>query len=195
MPYVALQEAHTMLFLLTSHALVLCAALVSAYLGSKPTDQRLGIELLPTRAHSPAAWRKCRQLVNTTVPPFTLFLQNGKIFCIHRWHIAPWRLMNLCATWIVLAKLLTLPTTRNIKAATTLRRDENQKQDFAKPFAARVSRVFGPVSRFLTAQILLHMCHVSRASRPWLAVGILRVLCNGMCTAQRFHIEEEEQRC
>ena len=27
------------------------------------------------------------------------------------------------------------------------------------------------------------------------AVGILRVLCNGMCTAQRFHVDDEEQKC
>ena len=28
---------------------------------------------------------------------------------------------------------------------------------------------------------------VSRASRPGLLVGFLRILCNGLCTAQRFH--------
>ena len=44
-------------------------------------------------------------------------------------------------------------------------------------------------------QILPQMCISSRASRPGLAVGILQVLCNGMCTAQRFHMEGEEQRC
>ena len=32
--------------------------------------------------------------------------------------------------------------------------------------AARVSKALGPVSRFLTAQILPQMCHASRASRP-----------------------------
>ena len=46
-----------------------------------------------------------------------------------------------------------------------------------------------------TAQILPQMCQASRASRSGRAVGILRVLCNGMCTAQRFHMEGEEQRC
>ena len=36
---------------------------------------------------------------------------------------------------------------------------------------------------------------VSRASRPGLTVGILRTLCNGLCTAQRFHTEEHDHTC
>ena len=39
------------------------------------------------------------------------------------------------------------------------------------------------------------ICNAARASRPGLAVGILRVLCNGMCTAKRFHTNDEEQKC
>ena len=35
----------------------------------------------------------------------------------------------------------------------------------------------------------------SRASRPGLTVGFLRILCNGLCTAQRFHVEGEAQMC
>ena len=35
----------------------------------------------------------------------------------------------------------------------------------------------------------------SRASRPGPTVGFLRILCNGLCTAQRFHIEGDEQTC
>ena len=31
---------------------------------------------------------------------------------------------------------------------------------------------------------------VSRAARPELTVGFLRILCNGLCTAQRFHNEQ-----
>ena len=77
----------------------------------------------------------------------------------------------------------------------TLLRDGIQKRDFAKPIAARVSKTFGPVSRHLTAKILPQMCHASRASHPGLAVGFVRVLCNGMCTAQRFHMQGEERRC
>ena len=36
---------------------------------------------------------------------------------------------------------------------------------------------------------------VSLASRPGLTVGFLRILCNGLCTARRFHTEGEEQTC
>ena len=47
----------------------------------------------------------------------------------------------------------------------------------------RASKTLGPISRFRVADILPHMELVSNASRPGLAVGILRVLCNGMCSA------------
>ena len=36
---------------------------------------------------------------------------------------------------------------------------------------------------------------VSRASRPGIIVGVLRILCNGPCTAQRFHTEDYEHTC
>ena len=80
-------------------------------------------------------------------------------------------------------------------AATALLRDTVQKRSFATQIAARATKAIGPIGRHLTAQILLWMSDVSRASRPGLAVGILRVLCNGMCSAQRFHMDGEEQRC
>ena len=131
------------------------------------------------------------QLINTTVPTFTLFLRNGKRhYCKYRWQIAPWRPMILCVAWIMLANLL-LPTTRNKKQP----RDEIPKLDFAKHVATRVSKTFGQVSTFSTAQIPPQMCHASRASRPQLTGGIPRVLCHGMWTAQRFHIDGEGQRC
>ena len=37
-------------------------------------------------------------------------------------------------------------------------------------------------------------CSAGRASIPGVAFGILRVLCNGICTAQRFHMDGEERR-
>ena len=36
---------------------------------------------------------------------------------------------------------------------------------------------------------------VSRACRPGLTVGLLRILCNGPCTAQLFHTEDHENTC
>ena len=37
--------------------------------------------------------------------------------------------------------------------------------------------------------------NAARASRRGLAVGILRVLCNGMCATRRLHVENEEHSC
>ena len=80
-------------------------------------------------------------------------------------------------------KIADSPNDKKQKAATTLLCDEIQKQDFAKPAAARVSRILGPVSRIRIAQILPRMKLVSRASRPGLTAGFLRILCNRLCTA------------
>ena len=65
----------------------------------------------------------------------------------------------------------------------------------AKQVSVRVSRILGPVSRFRITQILPQMNLASRASRPGLTDGFLRILCNGLCTAQRFHVEGEAQMC
>ena len=51
------------------------------------------------------------------------------------------------------------------------------------------------ISRYRVADILLHMKLVSRASRPGLTVGILRILCNGLFTAQKIHTEEFDHMC
>ena len=56
-------------------------------------------------------------------------------------------------------------------------------------------KVLGPINRHRVADILLHMKIVSRASRPGLLVGFLRILCNGLCTAKRFHTEEHDHTC
>ena len=64
-----------------------------------------------------------------------------------------------------------------------------------KKASSRASRVLGPISRHRVADILHHMKIVSRASRPGLIVGFFRILCNGLCTAQRFHTEEHDHTC
>ena len=82
-----------------------------------------------------------------------------------------------------------VPQYKKQKVATGLLLD---KQDFAGPLSSRVLRVLGPITRHRVADILLHMKLVSRASRPGLIVGFFRILCNGLCTAQRFHTEEHD---
>ena len=57
------------------------------------------------------------------------------------------------------------------------------------------TRVSGPISRHRVADNLPHMKSVSRASRPGLLVGFLHILCNGLCTAERFHTEEHHHTC
>ena len=103
-------------------------------------------------------------------------------------------LMNLCVAWIMLAKLLILPTTRNKKPPRLC--SATKSQNGTLPNQLLSLRL---VSRFLTADSASDVSCVTGfspwASRCGLAVGILRVHCNGMCTAQRFHIEGEEQRC
>ena len=78
----------------------------------------------------------------------------------------------------------------HLTVATGLLLDKLRKQDFAGPLSSRASRVLGPISRHRAADILPRMNSVSRASRRRLLVGFLRILCNGLCTAQRFHTEE-----
>ena len=92
-------------------------------------------------------------------------------------------------------KLDNAPNDKKQKIATGLLSDSLYSQDFAGPISVRVTKIFGPISRFRVADILPHMKLASNASRPGLVAGILRVLCNGMCTAQRFHNDEQEHTC
>ena len=84
------------------------------------------------------------------------------------------------------------PKNKKQKIATGRLRDESYEQDIAGPIAARASKSPARSSRCRVADILPHMKLTSNASRPELAVGIHRVLCNGLCTAQRFHNDEQE---
>ena len=81
------------------------------------------------------------------------------------------------------------PSNKKQKVATTVLRDAIQKRDFSVPIAARATKILGRISRHLMAQMLPMLCDAARASRPGLAVGILRLLCSGVCTARRglFH--------
>ena len=88
-----------------------------------------------------------------------------------------------------------VPQNKKQKVATGLLLDKLYKQDFAGPLACCALKVLGPISRHRVAHILPHMKIVSRASRPGLLVGFLRILCNGLCTARRFHAAETDHTC
>ena len=86
-----------------------------------------------------------------------------------------------------------VPQNNKQKVATGLLLDKLHKQDFGGPLACRASKALGPISRYRVAGILPHMKSVSRASRPGSLVGFLRILCNGLCTAQRS--DEHDHTC
>ena len=127
MPYNALRRAHTMVFLLTS----------TRWCYVRPWARRTW-DPYP-ESSSPVQnccqlGRKFKQLVNTTVLPFTLFLRNGKRnFCIPRWQKVPWRLMNLCVAWTMLVKLMTHPTTRNKRLPRFCSATKSQNGTLANP--------------------------------------------------------------
>ena len=76
-----------------------------------------------------------------------------------------------------------VPQNKKQKVATGLLLEKLHKKEFAGPLSSRASRVLGPISRYRVADILPHMKLVSRASRPGLIVGFLRILFSGLCTA------------
>ena len=104
-------------------------------------------------------------------------------------------LLILFVAWTVTTFLTKSPQNKKQKVATGLLLDKLRAQDFAGSLSGRTTRVLGPISRHRIADILPHMKRVSRASRPGLLVGFLRILCNGLCTAQRFHTAENDHTC
>ena len=80
-----------------------------------------------------------------------------------------------------------VPQNKKQKAATGLLLEKLHKQDFARLLACLASKVLGPISRHRVADILPHMKIVSRAPRPGILVGFLRIPCNGLCTAEHDH--------
>ena len=72
--------------------------------------------------------------------------------------------------------LMKCPQNKKQKIATALFLNKLHKQDFAGPLSSRVSGALGPIGRHRVADILHRRKIVSRASRPWLLVGFLRIL-------------------
>ena len=44
-------------------------------------------------------------------------------------------------------------------------------------------------------QVLPAIRCASRVTRPGMAVGFVCVVCNGLCTSKRFHVDVGDQRC
>ena len=88
-----------------------------------------------------------------------------------------------------------VPQNKKQNVATGLFLEKLRAQDFAGALSSRTTRVPGPISRHRVADILRHMKLVSRASRPGLLVGFFRIICNGLCTARKFHTAENDHTC
>ena len=101
----------------------------------------------------------------------------------------------MCARWIAHARLLTHPEIGYRRPSRPCSATRFKNVIFALPIAKRASKVLGPISGHHVAQMLPLIRSAARASRPRLAVGILRVLRIGMCTAKRFHVDNEVETC
>ena len=164
------------------------------WLASTLSASRPAIELPRVRTRSAKALRRSRQVEGRIL---LLFLRSAptvkRNFLLLPWLVAPRKHSILYVVWTTMARLTIFHLTGNRRLPQALLRDELCRQDFAGPISFRAFRVLGPISRYRVADILLHMKLASRASRPGLTVGLLRILCSGLCTAQRFHTEGEGQ--
>ena len=165
-----------------------CVAMVLTLWASTPSALRLAIELLHARPHLAKSLTKSKRLVDTIAFLFSPSLPSRRKSSLH----PPMACStanafdNVCRLDCD-GKLDEAPQNKKQKVATGLLRDKLYEQDFAGPISLRASQVLGPISRHRVADILHHMKLVSRASRPGLTVGVLSILCNGLCTAQISH--------
>ena len=99
------------------------------------------------------------------------------------------------AVWTVTTHLTKLHKTKNRKLPPICFWTRCVHKTLLVLLLAEPPESLGPISRHRVADILPHMKKVSRASRPGLLVGFLHILCNGLCTAQRFHTAEDDHTC
>ena len=106
----------------------------------------------------------------------------------HQWLSAPWKRIRMCAKLTALENIAASAARNLQKAAMNLLSFTTiQQRDFSQQISVRASRVLGLISRH-------HVGLQLPASRQGLAVGLLRVLCNGTCTTRRFHTDDEPDR-
>ena len=110
------------------------------------------------------------------------------------WPVAPRTLSILSVAWTVIANLVML---RRIRSRRLL------LDYFVTKYMSRTLLGLSPyeprkfwgrsVDTELRTTCPTEICIACFSS--WLIVGVLRILCNGLCTAQRFHIEEHDHTC
>ena len=193
------QQARTTLYLPLFFWLAPFVALFLIWWAFIPSAFRLAIELQHAQPRLAEALRKFKRLEGTIALLFSLSLLSGR-----KNSLQPSIACSTANAFDIVCRLDRdgkldelddVPQNKKQKVATGLLLDKLHKQDFAGPLSSSASRALGPISRYRVADILPHMKLVSRASRPGLLVGFLRILKNGTCTAQRFHTEEHDHTC
>ena len=99
------------------------------------------LERPPIRAHSSTSLRKFVQLVNTTGPPHTPSLPNGKK---SSWLYSAMEAYEYLCHMDHAGRIADPPCDKKQGAATALLRDTLQNRDITVPIAARASRILGP---------------------------------------------------
>ena len=186
-----------MLFPPAYTVLVPCVALDLTWLASTRSASRPAIELPRVRTRSAKDLRRSRQLERMIL---LLFLRSGptgkKEFLASSTAHSTAEAFNIVRCSDHSGKLDDSPQDKKNKrlpqpcsATNFIGRTVLGKMSLC------ASRILGPFCGFRISQILRRMKLVSRASRPGLTVGFLRIFCNGLCAARRFHVDGEEQMC
>ena len=84
--------------------------------------------------------------------------------------------------------------TGQLGAATMLRLSGNIL-DIGKAICSRSNRVLGFVNLHRVHLLMKGLCRRANSRKPGLIVGALRIACNGLCTAARFHKAEDNLGC
>ena len=148
----------------------------------------LWMELLHVRPRLDKALRKSQAARWQNCAPYfrSFFCLGDRIPCTFPWPVAPRTLLILFVAWTVMSSLMKPRRIRNnnLPLDCSVTSFMSRMLLDLSPFGPRKFRDQSVVIEL--RNIVHHMKLVSRASRPGLTVGVLRILCNGVRTAQRF---------
>ena len=170
----------TMLFLLTSHERDPCAVSEVTYVGFVSSVLLPVSERPPILERSPTALRKSKQLVSLAVPLFVLTP-------------AEWE-EKFLQTSMACNTMKAYEYVRQIDRFRKIADFANHKcRKLQQPYyATRFKNVILPYQSTNELPKFWDFS-VDTRSRPGFAVGILRLLCNGLCTTKRFHVVNDDQ--
>ena len=192
MPFSVQLQDRTIPFLLTSLKLARCMVLVPTWWAATPSAWRPAIELLHVRHRFDMALRKFQTARgHNSAPIFALSpVWENEFPCTFHGPLHRKCFLILFDIWTVMANLTKLRRTRSRKLPLDFSVTNCTCRISLDQSLYVLPQFLGPISRYRVADILPHLKLASNSSRPELTVGILRVLCNGLCTAQRFHTDD-----